>query len=174
MTEDGPSLVREVGLSPLDESDLSFVYQLAAVLQAEWPRVYGHGPLAPHTFGESLWRGVLTCFGVRDAWSTLGVTSLYDVDYRHRIGWIELVLDPAVSDQHSIRGAVAEHMSRLAFEQFGLRKLLCWHVGCQAPPLGVLGIEEARLEGSVLHEGWYWDGVITSMTAPGQTGAGAR
>jgi hypothetical protein len=142
-----------------------FAFGLAAELEAEWPRIYGSGPLASHTFIDVLWRDVLAIFAVHIDAAPVGVTGLYDVDFRHGIGWVELVLAANATADRRVRESVVEQVTGLAFEKFGLRKLFCWHVGCQEPPLGGVGAEEARLERFVLHEGWYWDGVITSVTA---------
>jgi hypothetical protein len=156
----------DVIVRPLDDADVHFAYQLAAELEAEWPRIYSYGPLASHTFGEMLWRDVLAIFAVRAGGSPVGVTGLYDVDYRHGVGWVEVVLAGSGSHGADLRLSVAEHVTGLAFGRFGLRKVFCWHAGCQEPPLGSLGIEEARLENCVLHDGWYWDRVVTSVTSP--------
>jgi hypothetical protein len=150
---------------------VGFAYALAAELEAEWPRIHGYGPLAPHTFGETLWRDVLAIFAVCVDAAPVGVASLYDVDYRHGIGWVEVVLARGAETDPTVRRDAAVQITDLGFARFGLRKLFCRHTGCQAPPLGPLAVEEARLTDAVLHEGWYWDDVITAVTAPISTSA---
>jgi hypothetical protein len=162
-----------LALEPLDDGDISFAYQLAAELEVDWLRVYGHGPLAPHTFGDSLWRDVLAIYVVRRLGVPIGVTSLYEVDFRHGVGWVELVLAPGLPGSVEVRDAIAGHMVEIAHAQFGLHKLFCAHAGCDAPPLGSVGREEARLEDCIRHDGWYWDRVITSVVTESAVGLGA-
>lgn len=155
----------QVSLSPMQERDVLFAYQLATDLEAEWPRIYESGPLGPHLFGDTLWRGVAAMFVARVDRGPVGVAGLYEVDYRHGVGWVEVVLSRRTPQAPFARSTTAASLIDSAFDQFGLRKVFCWHLGCHEPPLGGIAVEEARLEKSVLHDGWYWDRVITSVTA---------
>lgn len=165
--EPGTHLAAQPGgltINPLEEADIAFAYRLAAEVEVGWLRLYGYGPLAPHTFGEMLWRDVLVIHLARVWGRPVGISSMYEVDFRHGVGWAEVVLVPGVADAVAVREAMVAQLVDSASTEFGLRKLFAAHAGCGEPPLGGLGVEEARLHDCVLHDGWYWDRVVTSIT----------
>jgi hypothetical protein len=157
----------DVTLRPTRESDLGFLYWLAADVGPAWLRIGGAGLPPLPLFAERLWTSVHTmCTMKGPGDKPVGVASLYRASERDGTCWVEVqtAAGGPVDAEAAERQAMADMLSR-AFERCGFRIVYCGYPAWHPPaiPSPWEAVEEARLVEHLFHQGSWWDQVVVAI-----------